>query len=176
MNCKICHKPIERSIEGELICADCWTTSQQDPESRAFDALMEWYETHCADCEKPTARAVLQVRDGFCASCAQEHAQALFDIKHPDLLIEVRAPSDDALAAFNTAFLALIATADDTLHVSIDETDDVGASDYIVYNYADVSSVFSRDLASFLERHDAIVEHVRRCSKDMIVDTFEKSE
>ena len=35
--CKVCGVPVEESIEGVLICEDCWHERQMDPEMVSFE-------------------------------------------------------------------------------------------------------------------------------------------
>lgn len=69
--CKECGKPVEQSIEGELICSDCWTLSQMSTEDRAFEKSVAWFDTHCAVCEKVTPQRTLERTGGFCNECAE---------------------------------------------------------------------------------------------------------
>lgn len=66
-HCQDCGRPVERAIEGELICADCRaareiSAGKVDPEG----AIMHWYLTHCHECERPLPGG------GICQQCQRE--------------------------------------------------------------------------------------------------------
>lgn len=79
MNCKYCGKPIEQSIEGELVC-DLPCPSQASKEEQDQVTLMKWLETHCEGCEKPTHPAILKRTHGYCLDCEEEHNTLLLDL------------------------------------------------------------------------------------------------
>lgn len=76
MNCKECGRPVERAIEGELICEDCWTKGQMSEEELAFDEAVNWFRTHCAQCEKEFKPGKLI--DGYCKKCYNDIRSSVF--------------------------------------------------------------------------------------------------
>jgi hypothetical protein len=72
-DCYRCGKPVERAIEGELICSQCWSQGEMDDDARACDAAIEEYEqwgkTHCPRCEG------MWLGGGLCPTCTEEDAQ-----------------------------------------------------------------------------------------------------
>ncbi len=51
--CKHCGKPVERTIEGELICEQCYASLTEDTPSKEDLEAMRYYYTHCSVCDKP---------------------------------------------------------------------------------------------------------------------------
>jgi len=64
--CKHCGRPVERTIEGELVCADCYSQLELTEEQRRERAEMQYYLTHCQECDRPLPGG------GLCKAC--EHA------------------------------------------------------------------------------------------------------
>lgn len=77
-SCKHCGRPVERAIEGELVCEACWSREQQTEEERQADAEIaqweRWSRSHCEDCEKPLPGG------GVCPDCRAEREQVLAEL------------------------------------------------------------------------------------------------
>lgn len=64
--CTECGKPVERTIEGELICEDCYAMSDMSPEE------IKWqrhHVTHCQVCDVETGHP------GLCTKCRKEETE-----------------------------------------------------------------------------------------------------
>jgi len=55
--CKHCQKPIEQSIEGELVCEACWCGQTER------DKKIAWYGSHCHECGRELRGG------GLCRKC-----------------------------------------------------------------------------------------------------------
>ena len=80
MICKYCGRPVEQSIEGELVCSnDEQTTQDMSQDEKDQYELVKWLEWHCEGCEEVTSRAILKRNHGYCNDCNLEH-EAFIDI------------------------------------------------------------------------------------------------
>ena len=70
--CKRCGKPVERSIEGELVCERCWLRGEADPallaEEEALRRAVAASPTHCPDCGRPLVSWSDRL-NGCCQEC-----------------------------------------------------------------------------------------------------------
>jgi len=68
--CKGCGDPVERAIEGELICADCWNLAEMSEAEAVADRQMReylaWASCHCESCKKELRGG------GVCPECQAE--------------------------------------------------------------------------------------------------------
>lgn len=74
MNCK-CGKPVEKAIEGEIICENCWSWGQMSAEDRESVKIQIWFENHCAGCEKKCKPN----ENGLCTNCQAEFEKELME-------------------------------------------------------------------------------------------------
>ena len=66
--CKYCGKPLGTTIEGELVCSDCYEWEQMSPEEKKESMKIGWLQTHCAGCSAPL-KTEEELNAGCCEKC-----------------------------------------------------------------------------------------------------------
>jgi hypothetical protein len=79
MNCKKCGKPVEKAIEGECICVDCWTLAQMSVDDIQAMKEREWFDTHCPGCEQ-TFKTKQEKEAGYCKACQQGNKKLIAEV------------------------------------------------------------------------------------------------
>lgn len=51
-NCKFCQRPVERAIEGEIVCGGCWSLRQMTDEDLAAELERRKYEREMRELSK----------------------------------------------------------------------------------------------------------------------------
>lgn len=82
--CQSCRDPVDRTIEGELICSRCWNLSQTDRAVSRIDreiaTYLAWAEVHCEGCSAGLKGG------GLCPSCQGERQEVEAALERIDVL------------------------------------------------------------------------------------------
>ena len=85
-HCKNCNKPVERAIEGELICQNCYNQSEMSPADIELNKQIEHAINHCPDCDCKYTTAA-DKEHGRCKKCQLEIEEDAINMQ-TEMLIE----------------------------------------------------------------------------------------